>query len=207
MEDNTIIFLNGASSSGKTTLGRTLQRRLEQPYFYFSSDQLVEANILPEVDREAQSGERAWQVVRPRFFDGFHRCIAALASAGNPLIVEHVLELQSWLDDCVRLLAPFDVFFVGVHCSLGELERRERERGDRSIGEGHAHLLEGVHTWGEYDFELDTSQHTPHENAELLKTALATKAQPSAFRRMYAKQQARQTPRIDLISGPTRQCS
>ena len=57
-----IIFLNGASSSGKTTLGRALQRLIDRPTFYFSSDQLVEANILPEVDRQAQTGERAWRV-------------------------------------------------------------------------------------------------------------------------------------------------
>ena len=147
-----------------------------------------EANILPEVDRNAQEGERAWQVIRPRFFDGFHRCIAALAGAGNSLIVEHVIEFQSWLDDCVRLLAPFDVFFVGVHCPLVELERRERERGNRAIGEGRSHLLDGVHTWSAYDFEVDTSVHTPAENARLIQAALANKPNPSAFCCMYAKQ-------------------
>jgi len=188
MHNTSIIFLNGASSSGKTTLCRALQQVLDYPYFYFSSDQLVEANILPEVDRNALEGERAWQVIRPRFFDGFHRCIAALAGAGNPLIVEHVIEFQAWLDDCVRLLAPFDVFFVGVHCPLVELERRESERSNRRIGEGRSHLLEGVHTWGVYDFEVDTSLYSPRENAKLINTALANRAEPSAFRRMYAEQ-------------------
>ena len=183
-----IIFLNGASSSGKTTLGRALQGLIERPTFYFSSDQLVEANILPQVDRQAQTGERAWRVIRPRFFDGFHRCIAALAAAGNPLIVEHVLEAQSWLDDCVRLLAPFDVFFVGVHCPVEELERREMARGNRSLGEGRSHLEDGVHTWGLYDFEVDTSLRGPGENARLILAALINKPEPSAFRRMAAQQ-------------------
>ncbi|MCX6378267.1 MAG: AAA family ATPase [Armatimonadetes bacterium] len=188
MQDNTsIIFLNGASSSGKTTLGRALQKTLEHPYFYISSDQLVEANILPRVDKNREEGEWAWRTIRPRFFDGFHRCIAALAGAGNSLIVEHVIEFPSWLDDCVRLLTPFDVLFVGVHCPLEELERRERERGDRAIGEGRSHLLEGVHTWGEYDFEVDTFLHTPDENARLIKVALGNRREPSAFRRMHTK--------------------
>ena len=187
MQETSIIFLNGASSSGKTTLGRALQQALDVPYFYISSDQLVEANILPAVDRDAQEGERSWRVIRPRFFDGFHRCIAALAGAGNSLIVEHVLEFPEWLDDCVRLLAPFDVFFVGVHCPLPELERRERERGNRTIGEGRSHLLDGVHTWGMYDFEIDTSLQSPEENAHLIKVALANKPETSAFRCMYSK--------------------
>ncbi len=151
---------------------------------YFSSDQLVEANVLPPVDREAQDGEWAWRVIRPRFFDGFHRCVAALATAGNALIVEHVIEFQVWLDDLVLLLAPFDVFFVGVHCPIEEMERRERARGDRWIGEGRSHLEDGVHSWGKYDFEVDTFLHSPEENARLIVAELAAKPSPSAFRRM-----------------------
>ena len=189
--ETSIIFLNGASSAGKTTLGRALQRALERPYFYFSSDQLVEADVLPAVDRGHEEGPWAWRTVRPRFFDGFHRCIAALAAAGNALIVEHVLEYQSWLDDCVRLLAPFDVFFVGVHCPVEELERRERERGDRTIGEGRGHLEDGVHTWGPYDFEVDTSLRSPEEDARLIAAALAARPSPSAFRRMSATRERR----------------
>jgi chloramphenicol 3-O phosphotransferase len=187
MPDTSIIFLNGASSSGKTTLGRALQRILDHPFLYFSSDQLVEAQILPLVDRTEADEEWAWKVVRPRFFAGFHGCIAAFAGAGNPLIVEHVLEFQSWLDDCVRLLAAFDVFFVGVHCPLEELERRERARGDRDRGEGRSHLEEGVHSWGPYDFEVDTSIYSPGESAQLIKTAHAARREPSAFQSMLAR--------------------
>jgi chloramphenicol 3-O phosphotransferase len=187
-----IILLNGASSAGKTTLGRALQAHLAHPYFYFSSDQLVESGILPAVDRQAVDGPWAWRTVRPRFFDGFHRCIAALAAAGNPLIVEHVVEFQTWCDDLVRLLAPFDVFFVGVHCPLDELERREQARGDRRVGEGRAHLEESVHTWGPYDFEVDTAMYSPGENAQLIAAALATRRAPSAFRHMRLGQRSHQ---------------
>lgn len=193
-----IIFLNGPSSAGKTTLGRALQQALPEPYFYLSSDQLVSADILPAVDRNSSEGEWAWRIVRPRFFDAFHRCIAAFAAAGNAVIVEHVLEHQSWLEDCVRLLAPFDVFFVGVHCPIEELERREAMRGDRRIGEGRAHLEEGVHTWGPYDCEVDTSLRTPAENAELIIAAIAAQETPGAFRHMFALKDASS---LDQIQG------
>ena len=186
-----IIFLNGASSAGKTTLGRALQKALPEPYLYFSSDQLVEAKLLPAVDRQAESGEWAWRTIRPAFFDGFHRCIAALAAPGNSLVVEHVLEFQSWLDDCVRLLADFDVFFVGVHCPPPEIERREAERGDRQLGEGRSHLADGVHTWGEYDFEIDTSLRDAEENARLVAAAFARRSSPSAFQRMRQRVESR----------------
>ena len=187
ISETSIIFLNGASSAGKTTLALTLQKTLSRPYMYFSSDKLVEANVLPSVDREAEDGEWAWRVIRPRFFDGFHRCVAALATAGNALIVEHVIEFQVWLDDLVLLLAPFDVFFVGVHCPIEEMERREWARGDRRIGEGRSHLEDGVHSWGKYDFEVDTFLHSPEENARLIVAELAAKPSPCAFRRMLSE--------------------
>lgn len=53
----------------------------------------------------------------------------------------------------VRLLAKLDVFFVGVHCPLPELERREKERGDRRIGEARTDF-ETIHEFAEYDFEV-----------------------------------------------------
>jgi len=189
--DAEIIFLDGASSSGKTVLGRAIQKALDRPFFYFSSDQLVEADVLPAVDREVSAGDWAWMTVRPRFFDGFHRCIAALAAAGNDLIVEHVVEYRSWLEDCVRFLAPFDVFLVAVTCPLPELERRERERGDRTIGEGRGHLLDdGVLTFGPYDFEIDTSRGSPEQNARRVLEAFAARTRPSAFRRMLSSLKA-----------------
>lgn len=181
MGEPDIIFLNGASSSGKTTLGRVLQRKLSHPHFYFSSDQLVEARVLPDVDRDAKDGERAWRKIRPRFFDAFHRCIAAMAGAGNRVIVEHVLEFRTWYDDCIRLLAPFDVFYLGVHCPLPELERRERTRGNRTLGEGRSHLEDGVHTWGPYDLEVDTSHSTPEQNANIIVGAISSGNRYSDF--------------------------
>ena len=77
---------------------------LGSPFFYFSSDQLVAADVLPSVDRQAKTGEWAWRTIRPRFFDGFHRCAAAIADAGNDMILEHVIEFRSWYVDLVTLL-------------------------------------------------------------------------------------------------------
>ena len=40
MSEGTIIFLNGASSSGKTSIARALQRRLAEPYLLVGPDTL-----------------------------------------------------------------------------------------------------------------------------------------------------------------------
>ena len=80
-----IILLNGASSSGKSTLAKALQEVLDEPFLHVSSDQLVAAGFLPQ-RREEEGPFEWWRQMRPRFFAGFHRCLPALAEAGNDLI-------------------------------------------------------------------------------------------------------------------------
>ena len=152
-----IILLNGASSSGKSTLADSLQTALDQPFLHVSSDLFVAAGMLPP-RRDDGGPFDWWHQVRPRFFAGFHRCLPAFALAGNDLIVEHVIEFAGWRAELAVLLADLDVFLVGVHCAPDELDRRERLRGDRRIGEGRAHVeVNGIHTFGPYDFEIDTT--------------------------------------------------
>ena len=157
MTSGRIIMLNGASSSGKTTLARQLQTDLEIPFLHFSSDQLVDGGALPR--RRDPVGAFAWVgQMRPRFFDGFHRCIPALAAAGNNLIVDHIIEYRPWRDQLGALLSDFDVFLVGVHCDMDELERREQQRGDRQTGEGRSHIEDHrIHDFGPYDLSVDTT--------------------------------------------------
>lgn len=157
-----IILLHGASSAGKSTLAKSIQRTLDEPFLHFASDHLAVG--LPE-RRERTGPFQWWGSARPRFFDGFHRCIASLAAAGNDLIVDHVIEFAEWRADLARLLQPFDVFLVGVHCSLDEIDRRERARGDRKAGEGRSHVEDDeIHTLGPYDLDVDT---TARESADV----------------------------------------
>ncbi|HWO10287.1 MAG TPA: AAA family ATPase [Polyangiaceae bacterium] len=161
-----IIFLNGASSAGKSTLARAVQAALEDPFERVSSD-LLEGGI----PKRWGGNDAWWREARPRFFAGFHGCIRALAAAGNDLIVEHVIEFPAWRTELARLLGPFDVYLVGVHCSLDELERRERQRGDRRLGEGREHLeCDRIHTFGPYDLDVDTTGRDPSAlAAELIR--------------------------------------
>jgi chloramphenicol 3-O phosphotransferase len=163
-----IILLHGASSSGKSTLAKAIQNELDEPFLHFASDFL--ALGLP-ARREGQGPFQWWGHARPRFFDGFQRCIATLAAAGNDLIVDHIIEFPEWRSDLTRSLQSFDVFLVGVHCSLEELDRRERSRGDRQIGEGRSHVVDdGIHDFGAYDYAVDTTRGDPSEVArELLQ--------------------------------------
>lgn len=158
-----IILLHGASSAGKSTLAKAIQRALDESFLHLASDYVSLG--LPE--RRDAEGPFKWRDnVRPRFFDGFQRCIAAFAAAGNDLIVDHIIEFRSWREDLRRLLRPFDVFIVGVHCSLNEIDRRESLRGDRQAGEGRSHVEDDqIHSFGPYDYEVETTGKNPAEVA------------------------------------------
>ena len=96
-----------------------------------------------------------WSDLRGRFFAGFHATLAACAEAGNDLIVEHILEDEGWCETLIELLKPFNVYFIGVHCSLEELTRREVARGDRLLGSA-ARDFHSVHIGRCYDIEVQS---------------------------------------------------
>lgn len=175
-----IILLNGASSSGKSTLARELQNKLDTPFWHYSIDHLIAANVLPSA--RVKHGDFSWNDMRGAFFEGFHRSLPALAEAGNNLIVEHIVETSDWMNRLLRLIVHFDVFFIGVHCPLPELERRERERGDRRIGEAKADY-EITHTFCTYDTEVDSTQPL-EQNVTQVIAAWEVRQHPSAFERM-----------------------
>ena len=99
---------------------------------------------------------------------GFHTAAAAMARAGNLVIVDDVLEDNPpWVENLLELFDGLEVVFIGVHCPLEELERRERERKDRK--EGMARLqFEQVHAQAVYDIEVDTSVLSLEECASVI---------------------------------------
>jgi len=169
-EQGNIIFLNGASSSGKSTIAKLLQERLVAPFLHMPLDSFID--MLPHVDDESVL----------RLAPGFHRAIAAMAEVGNNVIVDHVLVADGhWLRECVRLLTG-PVVFVGLHCTLPELERRERDRDAKRQGFARAQF-DIVHVGKTYDIELDTLVHTSSECADEI-VAFFTEQEPTAFARM-----------------------
>jgi chloramphenicol 3-O phosphotransferase len=174
-----IILLNGATSSGKSSIARALQATIETPFLHYSIDHLREAGVLPLA--RIRSGAFHWPDHREAFFEGFHRSVVAFAAAGNDLIVEHIVETPAWMARLVELLAGLDVFVVGVHCPLPELERREAARGDRPPG-GARRDFETIHRHVAYDLEVD-GRRPAEENARRVLDAWRARTPPGAFGR------------------------
>lgn len=181
-----IIILNGPSSSGKTTLALALQKEIDIPFIRFSFDLFLEHRAFPS--EGIKNGRFSWEAMRPSVFQGIHRCLPALATAGNNIIFDHIIETRAWLHELMAHLAGLDVFLVGLHCSLEELERREVQRGDRRKGEARQDLLT-VHSVTTYDLELD-SENPLDENVRFLIRAWKERRRPSALDRMIEEMEA-----------------
>jgi chloramphenicol 3-O phosphotransferase len=172
-----VIFLHGASSSGKSTLARALQDRIEKPFWHISIDHLRNAGVLPS--ERFRNGDFRWSEHRAAFFDGFHHSLKAYADAGNDLILEHILDTPGWLGVLKELLGAHDVFFVGVHCPLDLLIAREAARGDRPLGSAQQDF-EQIHIGKLYDLDLQSTDGT-EANVEKILAAWRRPGRASSF--------------------------
>jgi chloramphenicol 3-O phosphotransferase len=171
-----IVYLNGCSSAGKTSLACALQDALTEPYLHVCIDAFED--MMP---RHYEGRAFTNQDVLNRLIPGMHASIRALANGGNNLIVDHILiadtEPENWVADGLACVAGFDVLMVGVRCPLETLVQRERDRGDRPIGIA-AWQFERVHRDIPYDLELDTSILTTEACRDLVLEALGKPNRP-----------------------------
>ena len=183
-----IIFLNGTSSSGKSSIARELLDVLDDGVFFHLA---VDSFNAMRTKRALDDEELDTALRRTRM--GFHRSVAAMAEVGNDVVVDHVLSEPWRLLDCLSVLPPERVLFVGVLCPPEELTRRERARGDRPVGLA-AHQYDLVHRHGDYDLECDTSTATPRECAERIKSFLPHLPPRTAFARLRDRHSAGSAP-------------
>ena len=173
-----VIILNGVGSAGKGSLAKAVQRSARDWWLHVEMDAFL--SMMPEAafedprgmvfvprDLEGQrvvrveTGPYGAQVLR-----GMRRAVAALAAAGNRLIVDEVMDAETW-QDYRQLLAGYEVALVAVRAPLAVLEQRERQRGDRMIGLARDQVG-WVHRGLVYDVEIDSSVATPEACAAAL---------------------------------------
>jgi chloramphenicol 3-O phosphotransferase len=149
-----VIFLNGASSSGKSTLANLIQAQLNEPFVLLSVDLFIESMQFPE-----GITDEVWLKKWPPLFHvaGFHAAIIAMWKYGLDIIVDHVIQEENWFEELKELIEHNQTVFVGIYCSLEELERRERIRNDREIGIAK-YQYERVHKNKKYTVKVDTSE-------------------------------------------------
>lgn len=174
-----IVLLNGAGSSGKSSIARELQKIASRPFLHVQMDTFID--MLPEALQDHPDGfsyETVFDGGEPsvvirtgpvgaQVLQGMRHAIAVMAGQENNLIVDDVLCNGEMLE-YRALLAPFDLHVVGVFAPLEVLEARERNRGDRMTGLARWQY-DRVHHEVDYDLEIDTSIGTPLECARLIR--------------------------------------
>ncbi len=184
MPAGSIIIINGASSSGKTSMVKAFQAIMEEPYIDAGLDRflwMLPARYLerPLWDEVLGLAERPGDMGR-RLVSGMHAGIAALSRCGLNVVADHVLVEEAWLRECAVLFAGLPAWLVGVRCPLEVLEQREKQRRDRTLGQARLqHEL--VHRHAIYDLEVDTSVLSPEACAREIKRRIEGGMGPGAF--------------------------
>ena len=178
-----VIVLNGASSAGKTTLAKAIQKYAGDIWLHVAMDSFVA--MLPD----GREFDRDWfpldEITRdghtlPRIANGprgdallarMRELVERLAESGFNAVVDEVADAPV-IADYRRRLGPA-CLIVKVDAPLSELERRERERADRLIGLAREQSAR-VHTGIVYDLEVDTGKDTPDALARRVLAAADT---------------------------------
>jgi chloramphenicol 3-O phosphotransferase len=181
-----IIYLNGPSSSGKTTLAKALQHAFEEPFLHVGIDKIIE--WMPEKVNNWTGGEAplgySWKKSQDasgnpiqelqagpyaqKIGQTFQEVILALAKMGHHLIIDDVSFGKQQVDEWKGILKDFRVLWVGVNAPLSILEQREKERGNRIEGSARGQFHK-VHIDATYDLEIDTHHASVSENIEKIK--------------------------------------
>jgi chloramphenicol 3-O phosphotransferase len=176
-----IIWLNGTSSSGKSTLSKELQSVLQDHFMHVCFDTFYQ--MLPKRFKPSSEGDSKYV---ERVHLGFEYSIPALARAGNRLIVDYPFHYSDSLPRCIELVSAYKVLYVGAFAPIDILERRESERGDRKIGLARRQAST-IHINSEYDVEVDTHELSPLEAARKVISSQHTITTPTAFDRLRSK--------------------
>jgi chloramphenicol 3-O phosphotransferase len=184
-----IIYLNGPTSSGKTTLAHLLQQELYPPFLHIGIDCIIA--MMPENLNNWEGGPAhlgfSWKQsidetgrevheiqlgpFAKKMVDSLKEIVLTLARLDHHIIIDDVAlgkqDVDKWRSD----LKDYSVLWVGIHTPLSLLEQREKLRGDRIIGSARAQYSQ-VHKGVVYDLEFDTSKDSSEKIVSAIKEKL-----------------------------------
>ncbi|MEO8540847.1 MAG: chloramphenicol phosphotransferase [bacterium] len=185
-----IVCLNGPSSSGKTSIGRSLQHlMLPEAWFLCGIDTFLSMASKqahgPQVISEWRPapGGGVQPVLTPdglSLIGSMYEAVAALVAGGSNIVFDDVSLSEPLLGRCATAFAPFESLFVGVHCDRAVLIERERIRADRIEGTAIG-MSSAVHQSALYDLEVDTTSASAEECARLIASRLRSGPAGTAF--------------------------
>lgn len=194
-DKQTIIFLNGTSSAGKSSIASKLQE-ICHPSLHVGFDNffvMLSPSYLFGGVNDAQgfsfeqkqddkgfiSSVKTGPVARELCL-GLHRAIKAFADRGFNLIIDEILIAPEDLTDYAELFREYTVYFISVKPPLEVAVQRERERGDRILGFARG-MYDLVYSYEFVDLEIDSSKNSPEESARQIIEFVRNNPSPKAF--------------------------
>lgn len=179
------IFLNGSSSSGKTSIAKKLQEKLSRPFMHIGIDKLIgmmpahlndwEGGIVEEgfywkKEYDNDRNEVYHIQIGPyakKVNNSFKNIVLSMLNDGLNVIIDDVCIDNASFKKWQNILSPYSVLYVAIKAPIETLEIREKERGNRIHGSARAqHRL--VHIGNQYDLEIDTSTKSIEECANAI---------------------------------------
>lgn len=190
MKQGQIVFLNGTSSAGKTSISMELINQKEILFHHLSIDDFFHNfndlinNKFPDLKPVKELDDVViGQIMFDPIISMYYATIKLFLEYGLNVIVDTVIENDKWFNDCLDVLFDYPTLFVGVICSREELTRREQIRGDRMIGLANSQF-DKVYCFNEYDLEVNTEELNPTECAEKIINFIKSDQDYSAFKKL-----------------------
>ena len=168
MKKGPVIYLNGVTSSGKSTVAEALRQYVD---FYYLSDDIFEDYI---ADTPEYGTEAYWKKLAEAVFL-MYRTAALFSDHGKTVVIDSMLlESAHFAPHYQRMLEIFEnhpLLVVDVYCPLEICRQRNLSRNDRYENQSHeqaAVMAQNVR----YDMRLDTGVLSPDQCAREIIPAL-----------------------------------
>ena len=168
MKKGKIIFLNGVTSSGKTSIVDALQARRDVFFYVVAND------LFQEMVGEQYLEEDYWKYLSEVIIMMYHTA-KLYSDMGKNVLIDGILvereEIKPHYGQLMEIMKDNPLDIVEVYCPLEICRQRNIERGDRyeSQSKEQAELMSKDI---KYSLQVDTSMYSPEECAEQIVKAL-----------------------------------
>ncbi|MCR4586491.1 MAG: chloramphenicol phosphotransferase CPT family protein [Lachnospiraceae bacterium] len=162
MDKGKIIFLNGVTSSGKTSIVEALQERRDVFFYVVAND------LFQEMVGEQYLQEDYWKYLSEVIIMMYHTA-KLYSDMGKNVLIDGILvereEIRPHYEKLMEIMKDSPFSIVEVYCPLDICRQRNIERGDRyeSQSDEQAELMSRDIA---YSCRVDTSVSSPAECAE-----------------------------------------